>query len=91
MIIKEDVKKIIHVIHNSKTEMIEAIETLKEEEWSDNTRVSVVGIPLFKKTIDNVEDFQKKHPDVTIHEDRPGYLSMGKFVYYTTHERSFFE
>ncbi|MGV7000259.1 hypothetical protein ACWA2C_16360 [Priestia megaterium] len=90
MIIKEEVKKVIHVIHNSTIEMMETIENLKKEEWSDNTRVSVVGISLFKKTIDDVEGFQKKYPNVTIHEDRPGYLSMGKFVYYTTHERDFF-
>ena len=86
-IVQKRLVEVIEVFHNSAEEMHENIKKLKEEGWSGNTRISVAGLSLVRLTINDVEAFKKAYPDVTIHEDEPGFLSDGTYVYFTIHER----
>jgi hypothetical protein len=88
-IAKKRLMEVIEVFHNSAEEMRETVQKLQAEGWSGNTRLSVAGVPLSRLRLDRdrVEIFKRRYPDVTIHEDKPGLLSDGVYVYFTIHER----
>ncbi|EUJ23496.1 hypothetical protein MFLO_15890 [Listeria floridensis FSL S10-1187] len=80
----------IRVYHNSLEEMRATINELIEQGYSENTRVSVSGLALYKER--GLRDFEievlkEKHPDLIIHQDKEGWLSDGYFIYCTEHER----
>jgi hypothetical protein len=89
MLIFEHTKKeVIHVFHNSEEEMHKNIQKLKEEGWSDNVRMSITGVPLFRMHILDEDEFKQKYPNVSVHTDEKSPSTFGgKYVYYTTHER----
>jgi hypothetical protein len=89
MLIFEHTKKeVIHVFHNNEEEMHKNIQKLKEEGWSDNVRMSITGVPLFRMHILDEDEFKQKYPNVSVHTDEKSPSLFGeKYVYYTTHER----
>ncbi|KKB71962.1 hypothetical protein [Bacillus sp. TH008] len=92
MFIKKQTKKmVIEVFHNSLDEMWETIKRLEQEGWSGNTRVSVVGMPLFELKLRNDEEvkrFKELYQTTKVQEsERGSYFNDCPFVLFTIHER----
>ncbi|MEC0685645.1 hypothetical protein P8888_22015 [Bacillus haynesii] len=92
MFIKKQTKKmVIEVFHNSLDEMWETIKRLEQEGWSGNTRVSVVGMPLFELKLRNDEEvkkFKELYQMTKVQEPEMGsYFNDCPFVLFTIHER----
>jgi hypothetical protein len=89
-IAKRVVKEEIGILHQNSIEMLSNISKLKEEGWSDNTRTSLMGLPVVRLPLGvTKEDFQFNHPGVTVHFQQPGALfpKGESYVFYTEHER----
>lgn len=92
MFIKKQTKKmVIEVFHNSLDEMWETIKRLEQEGWSGNTRVSVVGMPLFELKLRNDEEvkkFKELYQMTKVQEPEGDSLFDDcPYVLYTIHER----
>lgn len=90
-IIKRTQKEIIDIYHENKEVMSANLTQLKEEGWSDNTRLNMAGEALWTEPIFQTKLFTTAYPDIQLYEYQPGdvlrYENATHYVYLTVHER----
>lgn len=90
IITAKETKETIQVLHNNREEMLQTVEKLKADGWSDNTKISMSGESLFKSSVSN-EDIAfilQNYPDVKIHyPSKDDFLYNSPYVLITKHER----
>ena len=88
ILLNKVVKEVIEIAHNTKEEMNETVDRLKESGWSSNTRFTMSGTGLHKEGIypHKLEEFKNKYPDLKIHQN-DGIAGLPYYFYLTRHER----
>lgn len=90
MHIQKKTKEVIRVIHNTEEDFYKNVENLIAEGWSENTRVSGVGISLITQPIyeEDIERFNRDYPEVTVYRpNKNSWLRSEPYYYLTQHER----